>query len=144
VEAAPPTTEGIAAIGPYNETSPINPLAVSVLMNTNSRQPVWDQLDDTRAAPHRRPSGGGRTYHHRLHVRVIKVEGSRVMRWSLYEIPPPKFREAHELVGPVSDFVAAGLQQQLVKSECPGFGDTPTMHLLAAHAVAKRDLALKD
>jgi hypothetical protein len=40
--------------------------------------------------------------------------------------------------------VAAGVQQQLVKPERPGFGDAPTMHLLAAHAVAERDLALKD
>lgn len=40
--------------------------------------------------------------------------------------------------------MAAGFQQQLVKPERPGFGDAPTMHLLAAHAVAERDLALKD
>src|SRR5580700_6777981 len=40
--------------------------------------------------------------------------------------------------------MAAGLQQQLVKSKRPGFGDAPTMHLLAAHAVAERNLALED
>jgi hypothetical protein len=40
--------------------------------------------------------------------------------------------------------MAAGLQQQLVKSKRPGFGDAPTMHLLAAHAIAECDLALKD
>lgn len=40
--------------------------------------------------------------------------------------------------------MSAGLQQQLVKSERPGFGDALTMRQLAAHAVAERDLALKD
>ena len=40
VEAAPPTADGIAAIGPHDETSAINPFAVSVLMNANSGQPV--------------------------------------------------------------------------------------------------------
>jgi hypothetical protein len=40
VEAAPPTADGIAVIGPHDETSAINPFAVSILMNANSRQPV--------------------------------------------------------------------------------------------------------
>lgn len=40
VEAAPPTTDGIAAIGPHDEASVINPFAISVLMNANSGQPV--------------------------------------------------------------------------------------------------------
>ena len=80
MEAAPPTTDGIAAVGAHDETGAIDPFAVSILMNANSGQSVRDQLDDTRAAPYRRPGGGGRADHDRLHVRVIKVEGSHVMR----------------------------------------------------------------
>jgi hypothetical protein len=39
MEAAPPTTDRIAAVDPHDETSAINPFAVS-LMNANSGKPV--------------------------------------------------------------------------------------------------------
>ena len=66
------------------------------------------------------------------------------MRRGLHKIPLCHLRETHELGGPVADLVAAGLKQQVVKPELVSFGDPPTMHLLAAHAVAVRDLALED